>query len=152
MRNLPPSLAGPPGAAQCCWLRVHEWLSWILELNRKTGLYTAVVFSRDLALGARLQGCEAARCEAASLEAARLRGCQAARQGARLQRKTCTCFLWFWLVLMATVFVRLVTAGQRLCGTGQTTSTSWGEEEISLRLNSVFFSAKPPTKPTWKQW
>ena len=36
------------GTAQCCWLRVHEWLSWILKLSRKTGLYAAVVFCHDL--------------------------------------------------------------------------------------------------------
>ena len=34
---------------------------------------------------------------------------------------------------------------------GQTTSTSWSEEEISPGLNSVFW-AEPPTKHTWKQW
>ena len=51
--------------------------------------------------------------------------CEAAKQNL-------TCVLWFWLVLMATVFARLVTASQRVCG--QTNSTSWGEEEIIGRL------------------
>ena len=54
LEESPSSLAGPPGAAQCCWLHVHEWLLWILKLNRKTGLYTAVVFCHDLVQGARL--------------------------------------------------------------------------------------------------